>query len=83
MAATWVGVSETYIRLALTFDGGKRELILRGLDTASFTPLLTTVRPLLALPAPTPAITDTQLIETARQVGAERMLTAAILADTV
>jgi hypothetical protein len=58
----------------------RREAIIERRDDTSFTALKVS-EPVLALPAPKPAIDDVGLVQIAREVGTNRMLNAAAIAE--
>jgi hypothetical protein len=76
------GVSRPYIDIARKLTPGKREAILRGWDQTSFAELMHPPRQLSLAGPMIPIVSDVDLENLARRVGCERMLTAALVAES-
>jgi hypothetical protein len=77
--AFMLGVSPGYIAIARKLPVEKRAAIIVGVDKSSFRTLRNPPKTSLALPAPTTnGISDAELMNFARKVGATRMLDAAV-----
>jgi hypothetical protein len=77
--ATMCGVSLAYVRIALGIPPGKRAAILRGWDSTPFAALITKTGTTKVINT---KITDTALVKAIRAIGTERVLNAAVVAET-